>query len=244
MKSLEERYRALAAEIEIRTEMTVQAGPFAGMRLIKEASWGDGALLTKLLGIYELEVQLSIDEFVARCPDVFINVGCGEGYYAVGVSRRLPSCVTYAIDANPEALDICHRAAEANGVAARLRLEVSNGRADNLRGLLKNAKLPFIFADCEGCEKQLLLESDIVWFSSTLIIVECHEFEHHDIANKLLDKFGPTHECRLIFQGARNPHAIPLLKDVPESLKWLAVNEQRPMTMCWLIGIPRRRGNV
>jgi hypothetical protein len=38
---------------------------------------------------------------------VIINVGCAEGYCAVGMARLLPPGRIYAFDINPQAQDIC-----------------------------------------------------------------------------------------------------------------------------------------
>ena len=61
---------------------TVGTGPFAGMRLMRPASLGDGDLAPKLLGCYEAKLHPAMAKAVARNPKTIVNIGCGEGYYA------------------------------------------------------------------------------------------------------------------------------------------------------------------
>src|SRR3546814_12904901 len=61
--------------------LTVQAGPFAGMKYVAGAA---GSLYSpKILGSYAQALHTSI----RTLPNYrrFLNVGCGAGYYAVGV---------------------------------------------------------------------------------------------------------------------------------------------------------------
>ena len=231
----------LSARVKASSEMVVQAGPFKGMALPVRTAWPGDTTLPKLLGTYEAELQLTIDDFWRQLPDVFINVGCGEGYYAVGISRLLPNCSVYAIDSNPEALDVCREAAALNGVAPRLRYEQAQGDLATLHGLLQNAKRPFLFVDCEGCERNIFLSGGVTPLTKALIIAECHDFMIEGISDQIMRRMGETHECRLICQGNRNPHEIALLKDEPDTLKWLAMTEYRPRTMCWFVGVPRQQ---
>src|SRR5512140_2013789 len=72
-----ERIRALGLD-----RLEVLSGPFKGMR------YGDfsynSALIPKLLGTYEADLHNWVGEALATGYDAVINVGCAEGYYAVG----------------------------------------------------------------------------------------------------------------------------------------------------------------
>lgn len=43
-----------------------------------------------LVGSYESELHLQIEQLILERPQVVIDVGCAEGYYAVGLAQRLP----------------------------------------------------------------------------------------------------------------------------------------------------------
>jgi len=66
------------------TNNIVQAGPFAGMLLTGDTSWDAvGDETSKLLGFYEEEIDPHLEQAIAAKPDLVLNVGCAEGYYAV-----------------------------------------------------------------------------------------------------------------------------------------------------------------
>src|SRR4051812_6196952 len=67
----------------------VKSGPFAGLRYAAE---GDTPI-AKLLGVYEDAVQKWLAEELRGRPETFINLGSGDGYYAVGVKLASPRTV-------------------------------------------------------------------------------------------------------------------------------------------------------
>ena len=75
------RSTALAATYVAREGPVVMHGPFAGMTYVAEAT--EGALIARLLGVYESELHPHIEAFAAEGLDCVIDVGCAEGYYAV-----------------------------------------------------------------------------------------------------------------------------------------------------------------
>jgi len=105
------------------TSGIVQFGPFAGMRLPDESSWSGGDGSSKLLGCYEQELHSTVEKAIARQPEVLINIGCAEGYYAVGLARRLPTAQVFAFDTDEKAQSICRLAAQLNGVENQLVIE-------------------------------------------------------------------------------------------------------------------------
>src|SRR4051794_20091819 len=52
--------------IREKTGSFVLAGPFAGMRMLEEASWGDGDIAPKLLGCYEQELHPALAKAAQR----------------------------------------------------------------------------------------------------------------------------------------------------------------------------------
>ncbi len=77
--------RALVA----RRGWEVAGGPFASMQYVPDAF--SVAITARLVGCYEAELHNTIEEVIARRPPLVVNVGCAEGYYAVGLARRLPA---------------------------------------------------------------------------------------------------------------------------------------------------------
>ncbi len=93
-----------------------------------------------------------IDEVIAQQPHLVVDIGAAEGYYAVGLARRLPRCRIVAFDIDPIARKMCRRLAKLNGV--RDRVEV-RGECDTTY-LWTLPPHSFVLSDCEGAEKTLL----------------------------------------------------------------------------------------
>src|SRR5262249_46123396 len=68
----------------------VVAGPFAGTKLLLSPV-SARLLPSYLLGTAELELHGAIEELVERSYRTVLNLGAADGYYAVGLARRLPS---------------------------------------------------------------------------------------------------------------------------------------------------------
>jgi hypothetical protein len=208
-------------------------GPFSGVRLPSAFSWGDRG--PKLLGCYEQELHPCIEEIIAWQPDVVLNVGCAEGYYAVGLAKRLPAALIIAYDVDHSAREACKEARDING----LKLEILGFCTNSeLRDRAERAARPFLFIDCEGGERELLL-ADTYEFPSARLIVECHDFVDRDITSALLAKFSNTHAILRIVQSGRDPFSHPSLAGFSNNDRWTLVSEGRPETMHWLYMTPK-----
>ncbi len=217
----------------------VLSGPFAAMRLIESISWGSGDVSSKILGCYEQELHQSIEKAIARRPDTVINIGCAEGYYAVGLARRLPAAITHAFDISPEAQAVCASAAKLNGVADRVVIGGECSRQELIR-LTRGDNKKLIVMDCEGAELQLLDESVVDGMENCDLIVECHDFVDRGITPTLTRRLGARHDVDVVREGGRNPSAYPFLSTLGTFDRWLVVCEFRPEVMSWLACWSRR----
>jgi hypothetical protein len=84
------RRNELARALGSLASYTVMDGPFRGMILASETAGAAGDITSKLLGTYEADLHGVLEKAVGRAPRLVINVGCGEGYYAIGLARLLP----------------------------------------------------------------------------------------------------------------------------------------------------------
>jgi predicted O-methyltransferase YrrM len=70
--------------------------------------------IPKLLGVYERELHDVLENLIAWGPDLVIDAGAAEGYYAVGLARRLPQSRIMAFE-----MEEGGRASRADGFAER-----------------------------------------------------------------------------------------------------------------------------
>jgi len=219
--------------------LNVLTGPFAGMTLPNEASWGDGDLPPKLLGCYEAELHPAIAKAISRDPQVVVNIGCAEGYYAVGMARALPQARVLAFDADAKAQAICARAAAANQVVDRVKVEGACGAETLLRLTSEPARM-LLIVDCEGAELPLLDPVQVPQLGRCDMIIECHDFVNPSITGAMQARFGGSHDVENIVEGPRDPNQFTWLRRMQSLDRWLAVNENRPTTMNWLVCWARR----
>src|SRR6185312_11284308 len=84
---------SLANTYLAREGSVIYGGLFEGMKYLERPS--QGMLLTRLLGVYEAELHPYFTAFVEEGLEVIIDVGCAEGYYAVGLARLAPDVVVH-----------------------------------------------------------------------------------------------------------------------------------------------------
>jgi hypothetical protein len=97
---------------------SVMQGPLVGMNFLAQSA--EGCHIAKLLGCYEQPLQPFIEAAIEANYQTILNIGCAEGYYAVGMARGMPATQVLAFDLNPKAQEVCTALAEQNGVSERV----------------------------------------------------------------------------------------------------------------------------
>jgi hypothetical protein len=208
------------------------------MILSPDHAWGGGMdLSSRLLGFYEQELHGVIEEAVAGKPDLVLNIGCAEGYYTIGLARRLLKSRVLAFDIDASARNICEVSGSINGVGANLQV-LGEVKAEELEGYLAGSLNPFLFLDCEGAELDLLVPKITPSILRASLLVECHDFSNPRITATLMDRFSTSHNLLVINEGSRNPNSSPILSKLHSDFRWLAVNENRPRCMHWIYAVP------
>lgn len=218
--------------------LTVQHGPFAGMTLPGRSSWSDDDVLPRLIGCYEAELHPLIEDIIASTPDLVMNIGAAEGYYAIGMARRLPATRVMAVDINGLALEVCREAAIANQVDDRVTTRSECDPA-LLQEWLSGARNPVVICDAEGAERSLIDPDLIPALARTTLIIESHDFIHAGTTETLIARLEPTHDVAVGREGGRDPNAYPSLQRFNSLDRWLVMCEYRPETMRWVHAVPR-----
>jgi hypothetical protein len=212
---------------------TVQSGPFHKMRYLSHAS---GSLLApKILGTYEQELTFAI-EALAECS-VFLDVGCAEGYFAVGAAYRFPHLNVRAYDLDEAARENCAEMALMNGVEDRVAIGAECTAAD-----IEAADGPgtLVMLDIEGAEAALLRALDAKAVARTRFIIEIHGMkepngEQHSTSDAVRDCFSETHDIVVIDQAPRDTRMFPELMALTQLQRYLAVWEGRgPYPWMWV----------
>ena len=209
-------------------------GPFAGMDYVRAAS--EGALAPRLLGSYESELHPYLERFAAQQPECVIDVGCAEGYYAVGLARLMPKTTVYAYDTDAHARQSCQELAAKNGVQDRVIV----------RGLFEPTTFEefagrrcLAIVDCEGAEVDLLRPDLSPALAGISLIVETHDVYRKGALQTIIDRFSATHDIVRVDMG---PKTTPLPREMASQShidQLLTVWEWRRRPTPWLVMQPR-----
>ena len=153
--------------------------------------------------------------------EVVLNVGCAEGYYAVGLARRMPAVRVHAFDLDPRAREACAGLAEKAGVADRVDVR-GEFRPDDVAACASRRVL--LLCDIEGAEKELLDPSAAPALRGVDLIVECHD----GAAKVLMDRFAPSHDVTAVVDDG-----LRRLEDAPAWFRQLAHLDQLLATWEW-----------
>jgi hypothetical protein len=208
----------------------IAGGPFTGMWYLQRAA---GSLLVpKLMGSYEAELHGIIEEHVIRQDySVIVDVGCAEGYYAVGLALRLPQAAVLAYDTDQESRALCRQLATINGINDRI---VIGGTCEPQDLLALAGRPALVISDCEGYEQQLF-DADIVSaLRSADLLIELHEFLVPGVTESLLRRFAATHDVMVIPVAARRPEQFPAIAALTPHWRRRAMEEGRPPSQHWL----------
>jgi SAM-dependent methyltransferase len=209
----------------------VLSGVLAGMDFLPRSA--EGCHIAKLLGCYEYPLQPAIAEAVQAAYPLILNIGCAEGYYAVGMARLMPGTKVLAFDLDPNARAACLGLARKNGVEGQVEIgelfrPEDFARYANERGL--------VLCDIEGAERDLLDPVMAPELSGMDLIVESHECLVPGITAMLRERFAATHTITQIDDlGQRPLDGPPWFTQLSHLDQLLAVWEWRAGPTPWLV---------
>jgi hypothetical protein len=206
-----------------------------------QVSYGS-AYIPKLLGIYERELAPYIERAVERQPRMVVDIGAAEGYYAVGMARRLQGAQIVAFEMEAAVQVALGEMARLNAVDDRV-VVLGKCELENLRAVLANESDALVICDVEGYEERLLDPAVIPALRRLPICVELHDFLVPQVTQLLLQRFSATHEVTHILQEDRSrtdfPWRTPGTMLLPRSYVDWAVSEWRPARMAWFWMTPK-----
>ena len=184
-------------------DLTVRSGLFQGMRYIDSACGSH--LLPKLLGSYEEQLFDWIKKFDGRYRTV-INVGCAEGYFAVGLVFAGLTDRVLAYDIDPRAIALASQLAALNGLQDLIEFHSK--------------------CDHDELTCPALRTCDIVF--------EAHDVLISELTDTITRRFNDTHEISVVYDTDRDRAQYPVLDGWPESIAEVVLDEERPIGMSWV----------
>ena len=211
---------------------TVIQGPFSGLEFVRESA--EGCHIPKLLGCYEQPLHPHIEALRSRGYEAILNIGCAEGYYAVGLARLNQNTLVYAFDIDHRARVSCKELALKNHVQDRVIVEEEFTK-ETFSNFSRLRTL--VFCDIEGHERDILDATACTELRSMDVIVESHDCIHPGTTGLLVDRFKETHDITIVKDnGSRNLTGLPSWFNELENLdQLLSVWEWRSGPTPWLV---------
>lgn len=233
-KETEKHIDDLVKKVFVKKE--VLHGPFKGLKYPSMRS-KSSSLYSKLIGSYEIELEEEFQRVISAGYEQIIDIGCAEGYYAVGFALKMPRVEVYAYDIDAEARSLTKKMAELNGVVAQVKVE-SSCTAETLKNF-DYSKKTLILSDCEGYERFLFTDKNINAFKNVDLIIETHDWVDINISTNLEKLFKPSHQLKIIQSVSDNYKAknynYPEFEGETLETKYRLFEEGRRFVDEWLI---------
>ena len=212
----------------------IWGGPFAGMEYVAQAT--EGTLIARLLGTYESELHPHLAAFAAEGLDCVVDVGCAEGYYAVGLARMMSDVRVHAYDISEVARAACVDLAARNGVADRVEVG-GEFRPTDFEAFAGRRVL--VIVDAEGAEVDILQPALSPALARMNVIVETHDLYRRGALATMVERFSPTHDIVRVDQQPKTFDMPPWLQRLSHLDQLLAVWEWRAQPTPWLVMRPK-----
>ena len=199
----------------------VRFGPFAGMSLLQNRT--EGSLAPKLLGSFECELHDLFLSLPDRDYPTVVNLGCGDGYVAIGLARLMPGTKVIAYDVGPSARSACEALARENSVSARLQVTEAFTQADCQKFAQQRA---VFICDLTDDEVGLLdpKPASALRRADILLVLRgaCDP-------TRVTERFEATHHIRPIARLGRDATAHPELVNLDQLNQFFALWEWPPI---------------
>jgi hypothetical protein len=216
--------------------LIARRGPFTGL-MFSENAPKCSSTQAKVFGCYEKELEEVIHRSIQKNYEYVINVGCAEGYYAIGFALQMRNCQVFAFDIDPNQMQIFYETAILNRVSDRIQFH-QYFTPDFITNNCPDGKKLF-FCDCEGAELDIITDQ-FLWENPNMDhIVETHDFVGQPISDILEKRFQnhgyKVHKIKSISDDERAlMFHVPELMDYDFEKKRDIIKEYRPCTMTWL----------
>ena len=219
-----------------KEEIYVLNGPFRGMKYLSTSNGSQ--LLPKLIGSYEEPIHNWIFNIINNpIYSVIVDVGCAEGYYAVGFARSQHRPQIFAFDIDNSALVNAKKLSVINGLSESIKF-YNKFEFKALKNILNdnpNQKV-LIFMDIEGDERNFLDTTKYPLIKECDILVELHDCFYPGLTQKINSFFSQTHNIEIVkdYPWREGVYSFNS-KDFSSEETLFLFNENRPNGMSWML---------
>ena len=219
-------------------DIVVMNGPFSAMKYPSLYS-NCSSIFPKIIGSYESELEPTFKYLFEKSFSTIIDIGSAEGYYAIGLGLRFPNSTVYAFEMNQKAQNNCKKMGKLNNV----KNVIYEGKFDPYYLNKYQFNNSLVICDIEGAEKEIFTSSNIINFINSWLIIEVHDFIHHNLSKIISENFQNTHNVIKIKSSSDLYKIFNYKFHKPEKFYFLTkkflYSEYRPNKLCWLFIEPK-----
>ena len=230
-KVVEKKRIILSSKISKIYNNTVQQGPFKGMIINEDQFWGQGDRSSKILGLYEKEIQdLIVSIQKDKNYSTFVDIGGADGFFAIGslVNNLFEKCEVFEI--SKKGRISIQKNSKKNNVYDSIKIHDKASK----RSLIKidNINNSLILCDIEGGEYELFDEKLINEIHPSDIIIEIHKDKENSLVN-FEKRFTKSYSLTKITQEPRSLKNFKELENINDNNRALITSEGRSYVQEW-----------
>ena len=242
---LGEKLDKLENEIMKISNNLVLYGHYKDTYLSCKTNWKSQDNCSKLLGIYESQVQDKIIQEQKKNNLInIVNFGAADGYHILGLIKKGYFENGYAFEIDKITKNYLEENINKNNLDGKIKTFFEANFDIIFKNISDNdLKKTLFLIDIEGQEFELLNEIILKRLMHSYLLIENHDFiqPNKNLINLFQKNIEKFFNIEIIEYSSKNPFQINLLKNFSEIDKWLMMNEGRPQTMHWIYLTPKHK---
>ena len=242
---LGEKLDKLENEIMKISNNLVLNGHYKDTYLSCKTNWKSRDNCSKLLGIYESQVQDKIIQEQKKNNLInIVNFGAADGYHILGLIKKGYFENGYAFEIDKITKNYLEENINKNNLDGKIKTFFEANFDIIFKNISDNdLKKTLFLIDIEGQEFELLNENILKRLMHSYLLIENHDFiqPNKNLTNIFQQNIKRFFNIEIIEYSSKNPFQINLLKNFSEIDKWLMMNEGRPQTMHWIYLTPKHK---
>ena len=231
----------LAEHVEKLSQNMIQSGIYSDTYIEVNKKWSIHDTSSKLLGLYEKEVQDQIYQIQnsSNKKNYFVNIGAGEGFHLIGTLKKKLFNFGIAYEIDNSARELLKKNMKKNDITKfDLLKKAETNFLENKIFINKKLEECLFLIDIEGDEFKILHKENIVRLRNSILIIEIHDFVSSP--KELLENLSKIFTLHEFTTGSRDLSEIKILDIFHDYEKWLMAQEGRPKKMMWVVCFPKK----
>tara|TARA_B100000787_G_C16194763_1_gene299948 strand:- start:2305 stop:3144 length:840 start_codon:yes stop_codon:yes gene_type:complete len=240
---IEKQKYLLQEKIKKLTKKKVISGLYKNLELHCKSNWDNYSFSSKLLGVYEEQIQLKIQELSIKYKlENIIQLGSADGYHILGLVKNNILKNAYGFEMDRISYEYSLENKKVNGSLQNVKVFNEEANLELVEKFLPevNLKKTVFLIDIESAEYDLFTNENIDKYKKSFFVIEDHFFyDHKNRRNHFLELVKDNFNWSFIQNSMRNPFKFKILNNFNDDDKWLLMGEGRPQSMSWLILEPK-----